>query len=45
MCSMIAEYAGHSAAVGYQQSTQEALDILEMAGGRVIMHGNDSKCL
>lgn len=31
--------------VGYEQSSQEAVDILEMAGGSVIMHGDDNKCL
>lgn len=33
MCSMITEYV-----VGYEQSTQDAIDVLEMAAGRVIKH-------
>lgn len=45
MCSMITEYATRSPVVGYEQPTQEAIYILEMAGGSVIMHGNDNKCL
>ena len=45
MCSMITEYSAHSAVVGYEQSAQEAMDTLEMAGGSVIMHGDDNKCL
>lgn len=33
MCSVITEYK-----VGYEQSTQDAIDVLEMAGGCVIKH-------
>lgn len=33
MCSVITEYA-----VGYEQSTQDAIDVFEMATGRVIKH-------
>lgn len=45
MCLMITEYARHSAVVGYEQSTREAIDILEIASGCVIMLGNNNKCL
>ena len=48
MCSMITKYARPIAVVGYEQSTQEAINISHIADGiqwHVIMRCNDSKYL